>query len=167
MGTLIIVEGDAVEGTDKHNISGVGTMPGPTPVPGTPFTGIADFDYKGSMTDALSTMVSIGGKAVAVVSSKSSLDPGEDSIGGHAALSAKNIIPVPPPAITPGTEVVNAITDPIGTGIPSAGTGSTFVKVDGSAVLFDGDAIDTCDGLSIPGNSTVTASHQNFVSCSE
>lgn len=167
MGTLIIVEGDAVTGTDKHNVSGNGTLPPPPPsgTPATPFTGIADFDYKGSMTDDLSDMVSIDGKAVALITSKSSLDPGEDSIGGHAPASAGNLVPIP--LMMPNTEVVTAITDSIGTGIPSAGTGSSFVKVDGDAVLFDNDNIDTCDGLSIPMNSSVTADNQAFVSCSE
>ena len=169
MGILVVVEGDKVEGTDKHNISGTGTVPPPPPggTPMTPFSGIADFDYKGSMTDDLSDMVSIGGQAVALVTSKSSLDPGEDSAGGHAPTSAKSIIPIPPPPITPGTEVVTSITDSIGTGIPSSGTGSSFVKIDGDAVLFDGDNIDTCDGLGIPMNSTVTAENQDFLSCSE
>lgn len=165
MGTLIIVEGDAVEGTDKHNVSGTGTLPGSPPVPGTSFTGIADFDYKGSMTDELSDMVSVDGIPVALVTSKSSLDPGEDSIGGHAPISAKNIVPIPP--MVKETEVVTSITDSIGTGVPSAGTGSSFVKVGGDAVLFDGDNIDTCDGLAVPMNSTVSSSNQDFVSCSE
>jgi hypothetical protein len=168
MGILIVTDGDKVEGTDKHNISGTGTMPAtPSPIPNTPFSGIAEFDYKGSMTDDLSDMVSIGDKAVALITSKSSLDLGEDSTGGHAPISAKNIMPIPPPPITPGTEVVSSITDSIGTGIPSSGTGSRFVKIDGDAVLFDGDKIDTCDGLGIPMNSNVTAENQSCVSCSE
>ena len=165
MGTLIIVEGDAVEGTDKHNVSGTGTdsaIPGPGS-----FTGFADFDYKGSMTDELSDMVSVDGQPVALITSKSSLDPGEDSAGGHAPTSAKSIVALVPPTITPGTETVLSISDSIGTGVPSAGTGSSFVKVDGDAVLFDGDSIDTCDGFSVPMNSTVTADNQDFVSCSE
>ena len=166
MSKLITVDGDKVEGTDKHNVSGKGSITAP---PGTSaFSGgIADFDYKGSMTDELSDFVSIGGKQVAVVTSKSSLDPGEDSTGGHAPTSAKNIVAIPPPPITPGTETVLAISDPIGTGTPSSGAGSTFVKAGGDAVLLDGDKIDTCDGLSIPMNSTVTAENQDFVSCSE
>lgn len=167
MGTLIVVEGDKVEGTDKHNISGTGTdTSSGTPVPMTPFTGIADFDYKGAMTDELSDFVSIGGKAIALVSSKSSLDPGEDSAGGHAATSAKSITVIAPTTITPGTEVASAITDSIGEGKVSQGMGSTFVKAGGDAVLLDGDSIDTCDGLSIPMNSSVTAAEQDFVSCS-
>lgn len=165
MGTLIVVEGDKVEGTDKHNVSGTGTDPS---IPGpNSFTGFADFDYKGSMTDELSDFVNVNGKAVAVISSKSSLDPGEDSVGGHSALSAKNIVAVPPPVITPGTEQVISITDSIGTGVPSAGTGSGFVKIGGEAVLLDGDSIDTCDGMSIPMNSTVTVENQDYISCSE
>jgi hypothetical protein len=60
-----------------------------------------------------------------------------------------------------------SITDPIGTGNPSATAGSTFVKIASTAVLLDGDKIDTCDGTSLLMNSTVTAEKQSFVSCSE
>jgi hypothetical protein len=162
MGTLIVVDGDKVEGTDKHNISGSGYD---SAIPGTgTFTGIADFDYKGAMTDQLSDFVSIGGKAVALVTSQSSLDPGEDSAGGHAASSAKNITIIAPTTVASGT--ATSINDSIGTGKPSAGTGSTFVKAGGTALLLDGDSIDTCDGLMIPMNSSITASEQDFVSCS-
>ncbi len=168
MSTLVVIAGDKVEGTDKHNVSGTGTMPAtPSAIPNTPFSGNAEFDYKGSMTDGLNGMVSIGDKAVTLITSKSSLDPGEDSAGGHAPISAKNIVPIPPPPITTGTEVVISITDPIGTGTPSSGTGSSFVKIDGDAVLLDGDSLDTCDGLGGKSNSTVTTENQDFVSCSE
>jgi hypothetical protein len=164
MAKLITVDGDKVEGTDKHNISGTG-LDSVTSNPSMPYTGIADFDYKGAMTDQLSDFVGIGGKAAALVTSQSSLDPGEDSAGGHAATSAKSVTVIAPTTVT--SSVVTAITDPIGTGKPSAGMGSTFVKAGGNALLLDGDSIDTCDGLSIPMNSTVTASEQDFVSCSE
>jgi len=162
MSKLITVDGDKVEGTDKHNVSGTGTISAP---PGTaPYTGIADFDYKGKMADALSDFVSIGGKAAATVTSKSKLNPGEDAPGGkHHGMQGSNFVP---PTPTPIAATIN-ITDPVGTGIPSSGTGSTFVKVGGDAVLLDGDKIDTCDGLSIPKNSTVTAQNQDFVSCSQ
>ncbi|MCP4414302.1 MAG: hypothetical protein GY808_17235 [Gammaproteobacteria bacterium] len=165
MGILIVIDGDKVEGTDNHNVSGTGTLPGSPPVPLTSFTGTADFDYKGSMTDELSDMVSISDKAVALVTSKSSLDPGEDSTGGHAPISAKNIVPIP--TMMTNTEVVSSITESIGTGIPSSDMGSSFVKIDGDGVLFDGDSIDTCDGSGGKGTSTVTAENQDFVSCSE
>jgi uncharacterized Zn-binding protein involved in type VI secretion len=71
-----------------------------------------------------------------------------------------------PPAPEPNP-ITLLISDPIGEGNPSATSGSSFVKVDGQALLLDGDAIDTCDGLNIPMNSTVTAENQSFVSCSE
>lgn len=163
MGTLIVIEGDKVEGTDKHNVSGQATNPG-APPPTIPYTGIADFDYKGKMTDALSDFVSIGGKPAAVVTSKSSLNPGEDTPAGkHHGMQGSNFTPPSPSPIA----ATMSITDPVGEGTPSAGMGSTFVTVGGTAVLLDGDSIDTCDGLSTPMNSTVTASEQDFVSCSE
>lgn len=162
MAKKIVVDGDAVKGTDKHNVTGTGTITSP---PGTaPYTGVADFDYVGKMTTKLSDFVTIAGKAVAVVTSESSLDPGESAPPGkHAGMSGKNFMP-PTPTPIPNTIT---ITDPIGKGTPGAAAGSAFVTIDGTKVVLDGDRIDTCDGLSIPGNSTVTASNQDFVSCSE
>lgn len=163
MGTLIVVQGDKVEGTDKHNVSGNATNPA-APPPTVPYTGVGDFDYKGSMTDALSDFVSIGGKAVAVIASKSSLDPGEDTPAGkHHGMQGSNFVPPSPAPIAASL----SITDPVGEGRPSATAGSSFVSIGGDAVLLDGDSIDTCDGLSIPMNSSVTASEQDFVGCSE
>jgi len=158
----IVVDQDAVTGTDKHNVTGTGTITSP---PGTaPYAGFADFDYAGKMTGKLSDFVSIGGKAVALVTSESSLDPGESAPPGkHAGISGKNFVP---PTPTPIAATIN-ITDPIGKGVPGAAAGSAFVTIGGVKLLLDGDAIDTCDGLSIPGNSSVAASHQDFVSCSE
>lgn len=172
MGTLIIIENDKVEGTDKHNVSGNATNPSPPPPPSIPGAWIADFDYVGKMTDALSDLVSIDGQPLATTGSKSSLDPGEDVApsGRHSGPMGSNFISVPPaPPLVPfpATQALLAITDPIGEGNPSATAGSTFVSVDGVAVLLDGDAMDTCDGLSIPMNGTVTSENQDFVSCSE
>lgn len=163
MGKLVVVDGDEVKGTDKHNVSGTGTITSP---PGTaPYVGIADFDYAGKMTSSLSDFVTIGGKAVALTSSQSSLNPGETAppSGKHAGLNGKNFTPTSPTAI-PTT--IN-ITDPVGTGNPGAAAGSSFVTVGGVKLLLDGDSIDTCDGLGIPGNSKVTASKQDFVTCSQ
>ncbi|NOQ13305.1 MAG: hypothetical protein GQ583_02335 [Methyloprofundus sp.] len=165
MAILIVVKGDKVAGADTHNVSGTGIPSATPPPPAVPITATADFDYKGSMTDDLSDFVSIDGNVVALTSSKSSLDPGEGSIGGHAAIAAKNITAVSP-IVNPGSEVITKILDPIGTGTPSSSAGSTFVKVDANAVLLDGDSIDTCDGKSATENSSVTAQNQDFVSCS-
>ena len=127
------------------------------------FAGVADFDYKGKLTDSLSDFVNIGGKAVATISSKSSLNPGENTpAGSHHGMQGKNFLP-PTPTPIPATI---SITDPVGEGAPSATAGSQFVSIGGDAVLLDSDKIDTCDGLSIPMNSTVTAENQDFVSCS-
>ncbi len=166
MGTLIVVDGDKVEGTDMHSVSGDATNPAaPSPPPTVPYVGVAYFDYKGKMTDELSDFVNIGGEAVAVFASKSSLDPGEDAppAGKHSGPQGSNFIPPAPVPIPPTL----SIDDPVGEGVPSATAGSSFVSINGSAVLLDGDSIDTCDGLSIPMNSTVTAENQDFASCSE
>ena len=116
------------------------------------------------MADQLSDFVSIAGKAAATVSSKSALNPGEDTPAGkHHGMQGSNFLP---PTPTPIAATIS-ITDPIGEGRPSASSGSSFVSIGGDAVLLDGDKIDTCDGLSIPMNSTVTAKNQDFVNCSE
>lgn len=165
MGKMIVVENDKVEGKDKHNIAGTGQTTSSPPAP-CPYTGIATFDYVGKMTGALSDFVKIDNKPVAVKTSTSSLDPGEDAPSGkHGGPQASS--PTPPIASPCNTQTMAlSITDPVGTGKPNSGAGSTFVKIDSVAVLLDSDKIDTCDGLSKPANSTVTAEKQDFVSCS-
>lgn len=160
MGTLVVVEQDPVVGTDKHNVAGAATPP----PPGAPYAGIGDYDYTGSMTDQLADFLTIGGKPVVVVTSESSLDPGETipPAGGHSGPAGSNFVPPSPAPVLPSL----SITEPVGTGTPSANAGSSFVTAGGSAVLLDGDSIDTCDGLSVPMNSTVSAIGQDFVSCS-
>lgn len=160
MGKLIVVKDDKVEGTDKHNVFGSGTAPSGT----VSYKGIGDFDYEGKMTDQLSDFVCIDGKAVALKNSKSSLNPGEDAppAGKHSGPKGKNFDPTAPAPIPTSL----SINDQVGEGKPAGTSGSSFVKVDGVEVLLDGDKIDTCDGLGIPMNSTVTAENQDFVSCS-
>lgn len=167
MGKLVVVENDKVEGKDKHNISGTGQTTSSPPSP-CPYVGIATFDYAGKMTGQLSTFVKIDGKPVAVKTSTSSLNPGEDAPSGkHGGPQASN--PTPPIASPCNVmPIALSITDPIGKGQPSNAAGSKFVKIDSVAVLLDSDKIDTCDGI-VPtnSNSTVTAENQDFVSCSE
>jgi uncharacterized Zn-binding protein involved in type VI secretion len=164
MGKLVVVEGDAVQGTDKHNVSGDATNPAPPPPPTVPYTGVGSYKYSGAMIDALSTFVTIAGTPVALVSSKSALNPGETALSGghHGASGSQFVLPTPVPI--PATL---SIKDSVGTGVPNAAAGSTLVTIGGVKLLLDGDKIDTCDGLSVPGNSTVTASGQSFVTCSE
>lgn len=163
MSKLVAVQNDKVEGTDRHNVQGNATNPSPPP-PTVPYTGVGEFDYAGKMTDDLSDFVKIGGKAAALKTSKSSLNPGEAAApaGKHSGPQGKNFAP-PAPAPIP---LSLSIKDTIGAGVPSAAAGSQFVKIGGAAVLLDGDKIDTCDGLGVPMNSTVTAENQDFVSCS-
>lgn len=160
MGTLVVVAQDPVAGTDKHNVSGSATPP----PPGAPYAGVGDYNYVGSMTDGLSDFVTIGGIAVAVVTSASSLDPGEATppTGGHSGPSGSNFVPSSPAPVPLSLSII----EPIGSGTPSATAGSSFATIAGDAVLLDGDNIDTCDGLGVPMNSTVAASGQDFVTCS-
>jgi hypothetical protein len=161
MGQLIIVENDKVAGIDRHRV--IGNALGPPPPP--PYSGIGDYDYRGRMTDQLSAFVSVNGRPVALKSSSSSLHPGEDlpPTGRHSPGGAETYTPDSP---APNPLTIN-FTAPVGTGHPSSTSGSTFVKVDGVAILLDGDKIDTCGGEPGSGNSTVSAEHQDFVSCSE
>lgn len=163
MGKKIVVENDKVEGKDKHNVAGNATNPA-APPPTIPYKGIGMFDYVGKMTDQLSDFVKIGGKAVALKTSKSSLNPGESAAGKHAPLNGKNWLPPTPAPLVPTLK----ITDAVGEGRPSQTSGSAFVTINSIPVLLDGDKIDTCDGV-VPAmnmNSTVTAGNQDFVSCS-
>lgn len=165
MGKMVVVQDDAVQGTDKHNVSGNATDPAPPPAPPTvPYVGIGSYKYAGKMTDSLSSFVKIAGKPVAVVSSKSSLNPGETAppSGGHSGPAGSNFTPTTPVPIP----TTLSITDSIGTGVPNTAAGSALLTIGGVKVLLDGDKIDTCDGLHVPANSTVTASGQSFVSCS-
>jgi uncharacterized Zn-binding protein involved in type VI secretion len=162
MGKLVVVQNDAVQGTDTHNVSGNATNPGPPP-PTVPYVGTGKYVYTGKMTDSLSTFVKIGGKPAALVTSKSSLNPGETApSGGHGGPSGSAFVP-PAPVPIPATL---AITDVIGTGVPNASAGSALLTIGGTKALLDGDKIDTCDGAGGKANSTVTAAGQSFVSCS-
>jgi hypothetical protein len=169
MGKKVVVENDKVEGTDKHNVAGVGqTVPPPPPPVPYPYVGIASFDYVGKMTGQLSDFVKIDGKPAAVKTSTSSLNSGESAPSGkHGGPQAQS----PSPPLSTSSYSVQAsalsITDPVGTGNPSSTAGSSFVKIASVAVLLDSDKIDTCDGLSKTMNSTVTSEKQDFVSCSE
>jgi hypothetical protein len=163
MGKLAVVQGDSVQGTDKHNVVGKATNPA-APPPTVPYAGIGSYAYNGKMTDGLSAFVTFGGKPVALVTSKSSLNPGETAPGGgHNAASGSSFVPPAPPPILDPTL---SITDVIGTGVPNAAAGSALLTIGGVKVLLDGDKIDTCDGTGVPANSTVTASGQSLVKCS-
>jgi len=163
MGKLVVVLNDAVKGKDKHNVVGQAQNPAPIP-PVIPYVGIGTFDYEGKMLLQLSDFVRINGKPVAIKTSQSMLNPQEPipPVGKHSGPQGKMFIPPVPKPI----EITLNIIDPIGIGKPSVIAGSSFVKINGIPVLLDKDKMDTCDGLMIPMNSTVTASNQNFVSCS-
>jgi hypothetical protein len=162
----IIVKGDAVEGTDTHKVTGTATVPPPTS--SVTYTGTATYEYKGTMTDALSDFVTIGGDApVATVDSRSALS--------SAHIATNGAEPFDPPKVpstlepVPGSFSFTGNAD--GTGAPSDRTGSSFVTITvgrtTSAVLLDGDKIDTCGEELGTGNSTVTSSKQSFVTVTE
>lgn len=161
MGIRIIVENDKVEGQDRHNVEGDAVVGTST----VPYVGTAVFDYVGKMTDSLSDFVFIDGQPVALTSSESSLDPGEDAApaGRHSGPMGSDFLPPNPNLLIPTVE----ITDPVGTGRPAASAGSSLVRVGGTPVLLDGDVIDTCDSLPAPSPPTVQAGRQDFVEVSE
>ena len=172
MGKAVVVQGDSVKGKDTHNVVGVGPNPAfPPPPPTVTFVGTGSYTYTGSMTDSLSTFVQIGGKPVALVTSKSSLNPNETAppTGGHSGPAGSNFAPgalsVAKLPLTLGPPLL-IIKDVIGTGVPNAAAGSALLTIGSVKVLLDGDKIDTCDGTGSKGNSNVTASGQSFVSCS-
>src|ERR1035438_9498532 len=150
MGKLVVVQGDAVQGTDTHTVSGT------LPPPGGEYAGTAQYQYVGSITDKLSAFVKVGGKPVALLTSMSSLKT------GHVAALWKGFMPSSPIPIPANVMLNPAI---VGVGVPNSGAGSTVLTVGGIKVLLDSDKIDTCDGFG-SANSTVTAAGQSFVSCS-
>lgn len=159
MGKLLVVQGDAVSGTDTHTIAGFFKAGSPPP----PYSGTGDYTYNGKITDGLSTFVKIGGKAVALVTSTSSLNSGETSKGGgHSPESGLPSKYVPP---GPDTSTLQFVPPIKGVGVPNAAAGSALLTLGGVKVLLDTDKIDTCDGTG-SANSTVTASGQSFVNCS-
>jgi uncharacterized Zn-binding protein involved in type VI secretion len=161
----LVVEGDPVQGTDKHTVMGQAKNPSPPP-PTVPYQGVGSFTYEGAMRERLSDLVRIDGAPVALTTSKSRLNVGEDVplTGRHSGAKGSGFDPAEP---APITDALLKITDPIGEGAPSADAGSGLVSVGGHPVLLDGDAIDTCDGLGGTANSTVTSSTQDFVRASE
>lgn len=157
MAKHIVVKGDAVTGTDTHNVKG--TLQDPTK----PYTGTGKYAYKGAVTKDPSTFVRIQGVPVALVSSGSTLDPGETTAGGHFGRNGSGFVPAAPPPLAESL----SITDEVGPGRPSAGAGSALLTVDGVKVLLDGDPFDTCSGTSELGGSKVSAGGQSFVTCAE
>jgi len=162
MGNLVVVKDDIVKGTDTHAVSGMTLVKPPVAYGGT-----GPYKYDGKMTDSLSTFVKIGGMAVAIVTSKSSLNPGETAPPGkHSGPKGSSFVAGPGSVAAAPTPETVSITDVIGTGVPNAAAGSALLTIDGTKVLLDGDKIDTCDVPGGTGNSTVTASGQTFMTCS-
>lgn len=158
MGKLVVVKDDPVQGTDTHNVSGTATPP----PPGVTYTGVADFKYNGAVSGQLSDFVRIGSQPVALVTSRSALNRGEDKppTGKHSGPQGSNFVP-PTPA--PVTSTLSITDTPLGSGVPNAGAGSALLTVNGVKVLLDADKIDTCSGVDATAGSTVTAQGQDFV----
>src|SRR5574337_1291815 len=169
MGKFVVVKGDPVSGTDQHNVSGTATIPGTPPTTVT-YTGVGDFAYNGAVTGQLSDFVTIGALPVALVTSRSALNAGEDSppAGKHYGPNGTDFVPptpVPPspPSPTSWPSPLSITDTPLGTGVPNAGAGSALLAVGGVKVLLDGDKIDTCSGVGAKAGSTVAAQGQDFV----
>lgn len=157
MSKLVAIGGDPVKGKDSHKVTGSTTS-----IPPAVYTGIADFVYSGAVTEALSDLVRINGTSVALVTSRSTLDPGEalPPTGRHSGPQGTNFVP-PAPAPNPLTLAVTDV--PLGTGTPNSAAGSTLLTINGIKVLLDADPIDTCSGVGAVAGSSVTARGQNFV----
>lgn len=161
MGRLVTVQGDPVRGTDTHKVSG----PANTSPPST-YIGTGDFTYSGSVTDALSSLVTINGRPIALVTSRSTLDPGEDTAptGGHSGPRGSNFLPLTPAPQVPLLKITDT---PLGRGVPNAAAGSALLTVEGAKALLDNDPVDTCSGVGALAGSKVTAKGQKLVTCSE
>jgi hypothetical protein len=168
MGRLVVLQGDPVSGTDTHQVSGMATNPAPPPAT-VPYTGRGDYQYNGAVTRQLSDFVSIGGVPVALVTSQSTLNPGEDTppTGKHTGPQGSKFVPPGNPpvpgALVPIPSSLSITDTPLGTGVPNAGAGSALLTVGGVKVLLDTDKIDTCSGVGAKADSTVAAAAQSFV----
>jgi hypothetical protein len=158
MGTSVVVKGDPVRGTDTHNVEGFGDSPSGR----VPYKGVGTFEYRGSMTGTLSDFVRIDGAPIALITSTSSLDPGESTGGKHAGPNGDRFAPTAPVPINATLRIV----DIVGTGVPNRDAGSRLLTVGGVKVLLDGQPVDTCSGVNALAGSTVTAQQQDFVTCS-
>jgi len=161
MGKLVVVKGDPVSGTDTHNVTGSATIPGPPPSTVT-YTGTGDFTYNGAVTGQLSDFVQINGVPVALVTSRSTLNAGEDTPpdGKHSGPQGCNFLPATPVPVISSLSITDK---PLGTGVPNAGAGSALLTVGGAKVLLDAGKIDTCSGTGATADSTVAANGQEFV----
>ncbi|MEU6667883.1 hypothetical protein [Streptomyces sp. NPDC046727] len=159
MSKLVVVEGDPVNGTDRHNVTGMTTSNPPVP-----YTGTAEFTYSGSMTQGLSDLVRIDDVPVALVTSRSTLPPSETAppLGRHSGPTGSSFLP-PAPVPQPLSLVITDV--PLGTGTPNAAAGSALLTINGVKVLLDGDPIDTCSGIGAPAGSKVSAQGQPFITC--
>ena len=166
MAKLVVLKGDPVTGTDTHKVKGFGPNPS-APPPEVVFAGTGDFKYKGSVTDQLSDFVTVNGTPLALVTSKSSLDPGEkDTGGGHNGASGAKYTPDDQSAATtPTVDARLKITDGLDPGLPNSGAGSLLLTVGGVKALLDADKIDTCGPNHQTANSLVAATGQDFVRC--
>jgi hypothetical protein len=157
----VIVQGDPVNGSDTHEVSGTGT----DPASGSPVTGKwkGTYSYAGTMTGALSDFVTIQDAPVALVDSRSALRG-----TSHVPATGTGFLLVPPttPPV-PNPALPMSFTKAVGPGAPSTGAGSSFVTIGGKAVLLAGDKLDTCGDEKGTGNSTVTSAQQSFVTVTE
>lgn len=159
MSKLVVVEGDPVDGTDTHKVTGSDTTV-PTPAP---YTGTGDYQYKGELRNDLSDVVTVGGKPLALVTSGSELRT--DGQLEHAATAGSNFTPATP---TPNPKTLSFVPPTgVGVGKPSEGAGSSLLTVNDVKVLLAGDRFDTCGIAGGTAGSTVAAQGQDFITCSE
>ncbi|MFI7690056.1 hypothetical protein ACIBQ6_13350 [Nonomuraea sp. NPDC049655] len=156
MGRPVVVKNDPVRGTDQHNVTGP---------PANPYLGVGTFDYIGAITDQVSDFVTIDGVPVALVTSRSTLDPGQTTpVGRHAGPQGTAFVPPAPPSVL-ATLTISDV--PLGGGVPNAAAGSALLTIGGVKVLLDGDLIDTCSGIGAPAGSKVSARGQSCLTCSD
>jgi hypothetical protein len=156
MAKLVVVRNDPVDGTDTHPVTGqTNTNPPAT------YAGTGEYGYQGAVTEGLSDFVTVGGAAVALVTSTSTLR--QDGTSAHEAASGKNF--TAPPPITSTLEFVSS--KGVGDGTPSEGAGSTLLTAGGQKVLLHGDSFDTCGIDGGKASSTVAADGQDLLTCSE
>ena len=160
MGKMVVVQGDAVQGTDKHNVMGNATNPAPPP-PTVPYTGIGSYEYDGRDDGRFEHVRQdrrqasrTGDEQEFAESRRGGSAGGRAFRAGRQRFHASNA--------RARSRLTLSIKDVIGIGVPNAAAGSALLTIGGVKVLLDGDKIDTCDGTGDKANSTVTAVRPEF-----
>lgn len=168
MAKLIIVENDVVSNSedDKHSVYGETKSSPPIDV-----SQIFNYDFSGNVEEKEegNDFVKISNKLIVTKGNNQCPQIDKHSPENDVAGGVKNWMETNKLS---GFGFPGIADEPDNNGENSSDAGSSFVFINGAAIILDGDSFDTCHavGSSNKGrnkNSTVTSSRQDFVRISE